>query len=227
MTPDLEGMDMPSFGNGPQGGQADSGLGGGMGGDGGGELSMDNLDKESGEEGPDTDGSFGPDENGNNGAEDENYGNDFDAGVEADEEEDPEKYLQQLTGKLCAKLKKYNDEKPEPDAGMCKYIAGMVLAQCTKGLDGKEKDEILSKLTKGGDKHDDEPDEDDSFDDSRDDEDSMDYGGDEGGEMNESRKILERVIQNVKNDISDKKPKGQTNKRRSYKTKPYETPLFR
>lgn len=237
MSSDLDGMGMPSFGGDPQqmpqGGQMDSGLDGNMGDGGQDELSLDNIQNQD-VDNEDMENSFDGGENGNDGAEDESYENDFDAGVEADEDDDPEKYLQQLTGKLCAKLKKFNDDKPEPDAGMCKYIAGMVLAQCTKGLDEKDKDEILSKLTKGGDNHYEEQDEDDSFDDNYGEDDSMDYdaneGGDEsenGGEMNESRMILERVIQNVKDDISNKKAKGKTNKRSSYKIKPYATPRFR
>ena len=39
----------------------------------------------------------------------------FDAGVEADEDEDPKKYIQQLTGKLSQELGKYNNELGEPD----------------------------------------------------------------------------------------------------------------
>ena len=34
----------------------------------------------------------------------------FDAGVQADEESDPEKYIQQLTGKLCTTLDKFNED---------------------------------------------------------------------------------------------------------------------
>jgi hypothetical protein len=35
----------------------------------------------------------------------------FDAGIEADEDADPKKYIEQLTGKLGQSLRKYNDSK--------------------------------------------------------------------------------------------------------------------
>ena len=166
-------------------------------------------------------------------ADEDNYENDFDAGVEANEEEDPEKYLQQLTGKLCNKLKKFNDEKPKPDVSMCKYIAGMVLAQCIKGLDENEKDEILSKLTKG-DEEDNYESNDAANNKEENSDDGREFGDDIGerekqendGEMNEDKKIVERIVQNVKNDIENKKPKGTSNKRKSYKMSPYIAPDF-
>ena len=71
----------------------------------------------------------------------------FDAGVQADEESDPEKYIQQLTGKLCTTLDKFNEDRPTPDTSLNKYVAGMVISQCVKGLSDKDKNAILKKLT--------------------------------------------------------------------------------
>lgn len=71
----------------------------------------------------------------------------FDAGVQADEESDPEKYIQQLTGKLCTTLDKFNEDRPTPDTSLNKYVAGMVISQCVKGLSEKDKNAILKKLT--------------------------------------------------------------------------------
>ena len=45
----------------------------------------------------------------------------FDAGVEADEESDPKKYIEQLTGKLGQSLRKYNEEQPKPDFSLEKF----------------------------------------------------------------------------------------------------------
>lgn len=176
------------------------------------------------------------DENFSQDGGDENFDNDFDAGVEANEDDDPEKYLQQLTGKLCDKLKKFNDKKPKPDAGMCKYIAGMVLAQCVKGLDEDEKDEILSKLTKdsedGDDYENDNQDESNVKNNNEDEDFDNETGNDDfenednSNDLNEAKKIVERIVQNVKNDIVNKKPKGMSNKRKSYKMTPYMAPDF-
>lgn len=219
MPTDFDGGGMPSFNDVEQEPQLDGPTDGGI------DMSGGNM--EGGIQEPEngqSENGFGPEPDNDSGSEEENYGNDFDAGVGADENEDPEKYLQQLTGKLCAKLKKYNDEKPEPDAGMCKYIAGMVLAQCTKGLDEKEKDEILSKLTKSDDGEDTDNEQDKSNNENDFDAEVPEQTNDS---LNEERKIVERIVQNMKNDFTDKKPKGISNKRKSYRMTPYMTPEFK
>jgi hypothetical protein len=69
----------------------------------------------------------------------------FDAGVEADEETDPKRYIQQLTGKLSQSLNKYNDEQGE-DEGLSKYVGKMILAQAAKALDEKGKKELIKAI---------------------------------------------------------------------------------
>lgn len=73
----------------------------------------------------------------------------FDAGVDADADSDPKKYIQQLTGKLSQELRKYNDEQPNPDEDLNKYVAGMIIPQASKGLTDKGKNEIIKKVKKG------------------------------------------------------------------------------
>ena len=73
----------------------------------------------------------------------------FDAGVDADENTDPKKYIQQLTGKLSQSLRKYNESLPKPEADLCKYVAGMILKQTTDGLTDGEKKEIIDKVNDG------------------------------------------------------------------------------
>ena len=47
----------------------------------------------------------------NNGIGNNNeFDTNFDPGVEADEEQDPKKFIQQLTGKLSQSLRKYNEK---------------------------------------------------------------------------------------------------------------------
>lgn len=74
------------------------------------------------------------------------YGADFDAGVEADEQSDPKKFIQQLTGKLSQSLRKYNEGLPQPDADLDKYVAGMIVKQCIEGLPQEDVQEILDKV---------------------------------------------------------------------------------
>ena len=75
----------------------------------------------------------------------------FDAGVDADENTDPKKYIQQLTGKLSQSLRKYNESLPKPETDLCKYVAGMVLKQTTDGLTDGDKKEIIDKVNGSSD----------------------------------------------------------------------------
>lgn len=70
----------------------------------------------------------------------------FDAGVEADEDTDPKKFIQQLTGKLSQSLNSYNNEQGQPDAELCKYVGKMILKQAAKGLDDAGKKELIKAI---------------------------------------------------------------------------------
>ena len=74
------------------------------------------------------------------------YDTNFDAGIDTNEDDDPKRYIQQLTGKLSQSLRKYQQELPTPDSDLDKYVAGMILKQTTDGLDNKDVDEILNKM---------------------------------------------------------------------------------
>ena len=74
------------------------------------------------------------------------YDSDFDAGVEADENEDPKHYIEQLSGKLSQSLRSYQDGLPKPDADTAKYAAGMVIKAAIEGLSQEDVKDILSKL---------------------------------------------------------------------------------
>ena len=170
---------------------------------------------------------------GNEGGEPENqdFGGNFDAGVEADENTDPEKFIQQLTGKLSQSLKKYNDENPDDESGLNKYVAGMVATQAAKGLTDPEKEEIIKKINAGEDE---EPTDDMS---------DEEIGNDEGMEMpdgmpkNESRKYKfskKQIMENIttmQEPRDDKKVRKDTNKspkvKNSVRNKPFNAPKFK
>ena len=86
-----------------------------------------------------------PMDNGMGGA-DSQFDTNFDAGVEADEEQDPKKFIQQLTGKLSQSLRKFNDDNGQPDVDLCKYVAGMIVKQAMNGLSQEDADEIIDKV---------------------------------------------------------------------------------
>ena len=69
----------------------------------------------------------------------------FDPGVEANEDEDPKKFIQQLTGKLSQSLRSYNSQLPRPDADLCKYVAGMVMKQAVDGLSEDDVQTIIDR----------------------------------------------------------------------------------
>lgn len=84
----------------------------------------------------------------------EEFEADFDAGVEANEDEDPKKYIQQLTGKLSQSLRKYNEGLPKPDAELSKYVAGMIIKQAVDGLSQEDVADIMDKVENDGNEED-------------------------------------------------------------------------
>lgn len=81
--------------------------------------------------------------NGNSGESD--YDTNFDAGVEADEDSDPKRYIQQLTGKLSQTLGTYNSEEGG-DEELSKYVGKMIVKQAAKALDEKGRKELIRAI---------------------------------------------------------------------------------
>ena len=81
-----------------------------------------------------------------NGFGDENQ--EFDDGVEADSENEPKKYIQQLTGKLSQELRKYNQEQQNQDTELNKYVLGMLIPQASGNMTDQDKKEVIKKLQK-------------------------------------------------------------------------------
>lgn len=73
------------------------------------------------------------------------FDSNFDAGVEADEDEDPKKYIQQLTGKLSQTLNTYNNENGD-DEELSKYVGKMIVKAAAKGLDEKGRKELIKSI---------------------------------------------------------------------------------
>jgi len=75
----------------------------------------------------------------------------FDAGVEADEESDPKKFIEQLTGKLGQSLRKYNEEQGQPDFELEKFaINSLLSATHTAEMDAEDQKDIISKVKTAG-----------------------------------------------------------------------------
>ena len=115
----------------------------------------------------------------------------FDAGVEADEETDPKKFIQQLTGKLGESLRAYTDEQGQPDFDLEKFaINSLLSATHTAEMDEEDRKDIIKKVNTSGD--DGEDNEDDSNNDSGDSDESGDeFGGDMGDLENSDEEGLQ------------------------------------
>lgn len=152
----------------------------------------------------------------------------FDAGVDADENIDPKKFIQQLTGKLSQSLRKYNNDLPKPDEELSKYVAGMILKQTTDGLTDSDKKDIIDKVNGNGsdnDSGDDIPPMEDQ---------SMEMQDDMGEEnpMMEGfnrRKLINELFQELTtvNDKTNSKIADRPLKNIGFKKKPFTAPSMR
>lgn len=75
----------------------------------------------------------------------------FEAGVEADENSEPEKYIQQLAGKLGTTLRKYSDERGQPDFDLEKFaINSVISATHSAEMDEEDQNDIINKVKNSG-----------------------------------------------------------------------------
>ena len=75
----------------------------------------------------------------------------FNAGVEADEDSDPKKYIEQLTGKLGQSLRKYEDEQGSPDFELEKFaINSLLSATHTAEMNPEDQKDIIKKVKSSG-----------------------------------------------------------------------------
>jgi hypothetical protein len=82
----------------------------------------------------------------------------FDAGVEADEDQDPKKFLEQLSGKIGQSLRQYVDEHGI-DFELEKFILNSIIsATHTAQMPEDDKDDIITKINTSGDGGEDEND---------------------------------------------------------------------
>jgi len=143
---------------------------------------------------PETDGGF--DVPSDEGFGDEGFGDEgnsdkpfddepFDAGVETSEEEDPKKFIQQLSGKLGQSLRAYNDNNGQPDLELEKFAVNSLLsATHTSDMDEEDQNDIIKKVKtagQGDDMEDNQNQNDGNQDDNQDGNQEDDMGDDMGG----------------------------------------------
>ena len=193
------------------------------------------------------DGGFGQQDNGqmspmdiNDMGDNNEFDTNFDPGVDADEEQDPKKFIQQLTGKLSQSLRKYNENNGQPDADLNKYVAGMITKQAMEGLSQDDANEIIDKI---------KADEDFSMEDEDNGNQNIEKGNDQTMQQmdnqmpmdndnfnqfqqpNESRikrgYKIDEIVNGVLNNIEDNKhPYQKTDNKKSFRKKPFSSPNF-
>lgn len=124
----------------------------------------------------------------------DNFKRDFDAGVEADEDEDPENYIRQLTGKLSQKLNSFVSQNGN-DESLTKYAAKMVIKAAADGMSDQGKKELIQSVNTSDSN--DEVSDDEDMNDSQDDSFDME-GGQEDTNLNEicisKKKLRENML---------------------------------
>ena len=176
----------------------------------------------------------------NNMGDNNEFDTNFDPGVDADEEQDPKKFIQQLTGKLSQSLRKYNENNGQPDADLNKYVAGMITKQAMEGLSQDDANEIIDKI---------KADEDFSMEDEDNGNQNIEKGNDQTMQQmdnqmsmdndnfnqfqqpNESRikrgYKIDEIVNGVLNNIEDNKhPYQKTDNKKSFRKKPFSSPNF-
>ena len=152
----------------------------------------------------------------------------FDAGVEADENADPKKYIQQLTGKLSQSLRNYNDGQPQADADLNKYVAGMIIKQAIEGLSPDDVQEVLGKVKSNDDVEQPQGSNDQAMDGQQPMNMPMDgqqpqFDGMESRQRSKSSNALNETLTLDDNEDEDtlKQYRGNNKNSRGYKTKPF------
>lgn len=75
----------------------------------------------------------------------------FDAGVETNEDEDPKKFIEQLSGKLGQSLRKYTEGQGQPDFKLEKFaINSVISATHTSEMPEEDKNDIIKKINSAG-----------------------------------------------------------------------------
>ncbi|MDE5889322.1 MAG: hypothetical protein K2H20_04815 [Bacilli bacterium] len=153
----------------------------------------------------------------------------FDAGVDANEETDPKKYIQQLTGKLSQTLRKYNEEQQQTDNELSKYVVGMIAKQAIEGLDEKDTAEILKKI-KSDEDFEEPMNDSDNGGEINDEQPSMDDNQNQMPMESINRKqLIDEIFQDLINtDKDNENSSHKTNKlNNSFRKKPFSSPNFR
>lgn len=124
----------------------------------------------------------------------------FDAGIDVDEESDPKKFIEKLSGKIGQSLRDYTKNQGQPDFELEKFaINSLISATHTAEMDEEDKNDIIKKINKAGKNDSENPDMDDDsnnddFGNDNGDGGGTDFGGDSQDGMEENALFEEESI---------------------------------
>ena len=75
----------------------------------------------------------------------------FDAGIDVDEESDPKKFIEKLSGKIGQSLRDYTQKQGQPDLELEKFaINSLISATHTSEMDENDRNDIIKKINNAG-----------------------------------------------------------------------------
>ena len=116
----------------------------------------------------------------------------FDAGIDVDEESDPKKFIEKLSGKIGQSLRDYTEKQGQPDFELEKFaINSLISATHTSEMDENDRNDIIKKINKAGENDSENPDMGDDNNDANSGDDNgdgsgVDFGGDSEDGMEEN-----------------------------------------
>ena len=118
----------------------------------------------------------------------------FDAGIDVDEESDPKKFIEKLSGKIGQSLRDYTQKQGQPDFELEKFaINSLVSATHTSEMDENDRNDIIKKINKAGEEEEETPDMGNDTPDTSGDDNGGDFGNPEEG-MEENHLFEEESI---------------------------------
>lgn len=113
----------------------------------------------------------------------------FDAGIDVDEDSDPKKFIQKLSGKIGQSLRDYTKKQGQPDFELEKFaINSLVSATHTAEMDENDRNDIIKKINNAGENDSENPDMGDDNNESGD-----EFGGDMGDDENSNEEDLQEL----------------------------------
>ena len=122
--------------------------------------------------------------------------------TDGNEQNDPKKEIQQLTGKLSQLIRQYNKDEINPDTELSQYVLGMIISATKNTLTQDQKEKLSKKLVNPDDANDEKDDlsNEDEFSDGQ----SQNEVFPQNESIKTSLKVINEIIGNLKDSQKEK-----------------------